>query len=61
MNQETGLVSMNISFSQSLEIIVPAIEFRHIYIGVAYFIGAVGIAASTARDTVLISKGLRFG
>ncbi len=50
-------MSGNVAFFQSLKEVILAIEFRHLNIGVTYFIKSMGITASAFGDAILSGKG----
>ena len=53
-------MSVNLTSGQSLEEVILAIEFRHLYISVPYFSQRMGITASALDNTVLLSEGPGF-
>lgn len=52
-------MSGDVTFTQSLEKVVPVFEFGHLDIGVTYFMGSMGVAAGDCRDAVFPGEGSR--
>ena len=45
---------------QGFNKVIPAIELRHLYIGVAYLAGSMSVTAGTLDDAIFRGKGQSF-
>jgi hypothetical protein len=57
MNQGACPASEGLAPGQSLEEVIPAAKFGHLYIGIAYLRNGMGITTGAAGNTVIRGKG----
>ena len=58
MDERTCSSSTYLTLCKSLKKVIPAIKFRHLYIGVTYFSEGMGVTASTLGNCMLLSKDM---
>ena len=59
MDQWATAMTINLTLCQGRAKFLAAIEFWHLYIGMAHLLQGMGIAPSTAKEAVLLRKAPR--
>ena len=58
MDERVCSASTYLTLCKCLKKVIPAIKFRHLYIGVTYFTESMGITAGTLSNCMLLSKDM---